>query len=56
MMNFEIEQIKQQWEGRGKIEIWRIFVLAYMARNDIYPDGTFGDDECCIWEAFRRKN
>ena len=30
-------------------------VLKKMAREDIYPDGTFGDDECCLWEMFRRR-
>ena len=26
--------------------------LKDMADRDIYPDGTFGDDECCAWSLF----
>ena len=47
------EQIMKRWENRGKIEIGRVFVLADMARENVYPDGSFGDDECNIWAAFR---
>ena len=27
--------------------------LRDMAKNNVYPDGTFGDEECAIWEMFR---
>lgn len=26
-----------------------ISVLTEMARNDIWPDGNFSDEECCVW-------
>ena len=26
--------------------------LRDMAENDVYPDGDFGDDECCVWSMF----
>ena len=31
----------------------RAVALAWMAFNGIYPDGSFGDDECAVW-AFMR--
>ena len=31
----------------------RAVALAWMAFNGIYPDGSFGDDECTVW-AFMR--
>lgn len=27
--------------------------LRDMAKADVYPDGNFGDDDCCVWEMFR---
>ena len=43
------EKIMERWANHGKIDIGRVFVLADMARNGEYPDGTFSDDECNIW-------
>ncbi len=48
------DDIKDRWERRGDIPIWRVFLLAEMAEKGIFPDASFGDDECNIWEAFRR--
>lgn len=31
----------------------RAVALAWMAFNEVYPDGSFGDDECVVW-AFMR--
>ena len=47
------ETIMKRWENHGKIDIGCVFVLADMACMNEYPDGTFSDDECLIWEAFR---
>jgi hypothetical protein len=27
--------------------------LRDMAKNNVYPDGNFGDDECNVWSMFR---
>ena len=43
------EKIMERWANHGKLDIGRVFVLADMARNGEYPDGTFSDDECNIW-------
>ena len=43
------EKIMERWANHGKIDIGRVFILADMARNGEYPDGTFSDDECNIW-------
>jgi len=37
----------------GTIPVGRVFAIAYMAANDICPDGSFSDDECIIWETFK---
>ena len=42
------EKIMERWANHGKIDIGRVFILADMARNGEYPDGTFSDDECNI--------
>lgn len=28
-------------------------VLRDMARDDVYPDGHFGDEDCNVWSMFR---
>lgn len=48
------EDIRERWERRGNLPIWRVFLLAEMAERGVYPDGSFSDDECNIWAAFRR--
>lgn len=57
-MNAKIKEmsddIRMRWEKRGDIPVWRVMLLAEMAEKGVYPDGTFSDDECNIWEAFRR--
>ena len=30
-------------------DIWN---LKEMAKHDVYPDGRFSDEECCIWGWF----
>lgn len=49
-----IELIKNAWQNHGKIELWKVFVLADMAETDTVPDGSFSDAECCVWNEFRR--
>lgn len=48
------DNVRMRWEKRGDIPVWRVMLLSEMAEKGIYPDGTFSDDECNIWEAFRR--
>lgn len=48
------DDIRSRWEKRGSVPVWRVMLIAEMAEKGIYPDGSFGDDECIIWEAFRR--
>lgn len=50
------EEIKERWETRGSIPIYRVFQLADMARHNVIPDGSFSDDECNIWEEFHLMN
>lgn len=30
-----------------------LLALKEMAKEDVYPDGRFGDMDCSIWEMFR---
>ena len=39
---------------KSSIELWVIYSLIDMAKNDEYPDGSFSDNECCLWSTFRR--
>lgn len=45
---------------RNKHDVGRVYTvemliaLQEMAKNDVYPDGRFGDDECCVWSMFHR--
>lgn len=40
--------------GSNKVYNMKMLItLKKMAREDIYPDGRFGDDDCCLWEMFR---
>lgn len=36
-----------------KFTIAQIRALKEMANNDVWPDGTFGDDECILWSLLR---
>lgn len=38
---------------KDKIELGVIYSLIDMAKNDEYPDGSFSDNECCLWSDFR---
>ena len=47
----KIDEISSRFGGI--IPVGRVFAIAYMAANDICPDGTFSDDECIMWETFK---
>ena len=40
------ENVRTRWENRGNIPVWRVMLIAEMAEKEIYPEGSFGDDEC----------
>lgn len=46
------ETAKKEGLQRGCYTASMIFKLRDMAKEDIYPDGRFGDEECNIWSAF----
>lgn len=49
-----IQNIKFGYEDCGDIPVWKALVLVDMAARDIYPDGTFSDDDTVLWCWFRR--
>ena len=46
------KDFERRYSSRSSIPGWKILLLRWMARNDIYPDGYYGDDECLLWEDF----
>lgn len=40
------------YHGNVLFSVREIGILAEMAKNDVWPDGRFGDDDCIIWEMF----
>lgn len=51
MQSEKVAEISSRFHGT--ISVGRVFAIAYMAANDICPDGSFSDDECIIWETFK---
>ena len=41
-----------RYVGEPNVPYERIMLLADMAARDVVPDGTFGDDDCILWEEF----
>ena len=56
-------EARQEAYSSGKLDPIRQNVGAYtpkmiaalrdMAKADVYPDGSFGDEECDVWSMFR---
>ena len=40
--------------GVNCVELHKAGELLAMAMENIYPDGSYSDYECCVWEEFRR--
>ena len=45
---------RAQHDNNHKVSVCMLDVLAEMALLDICPDSTFSDDECLVWEVFRK--
>lgn len=48
-----LEARKANGNGNG-YSFRQLQLLRDMAEHDVYPDGRFGDEECNVWEMFRR--
>ena len=50
----ELRNTKEYGKERHetKYSFAMLSALCEMAREDVYPDGTFGDEECNVWEMF----
>ncbi len=33
----------------------QVMDVAELLKHGAYPNGEFGDDECCLWEALKRE-
>lgn len=56
MTNYEntrAVKIHGYYAGAPDIPYERVMLLADMAARNVVPDGTFGDNECIVWEDFR---
>lgn len=49
-----VKDFKNNYSWLGDVPAWKMLALADMAVHNVYPDGTFGDDECVAWQKFRR--
>lgn len=49
-----VEDFEHNYKWLADIPAWKMLALADMAAHNVYPDGTFGDDECVVWQKFRR--
>ena len=51
-----IKELEEEYKNNyvdEEIPTWKIYLLMHMAKNDIYPDGSFSDVECSLWSIFR---
>lgn len=49
-----VKDFKNNYSWLGDIPVWKALALADMAVHNVYPDGTFSDNECVAWQKFRR--
>ena len=57
-----IDMYKEMWTEasdplefkQGNYNLRKIYIILDMAQNGIIPDGTFSDDDVCMWSTFRQ--
>lgn len=49
-----VKDFENNYSWLGDIPVWKALALADMAARDVYPDGTFSDNECVVWSKFHR--
>lgn len=49
-----VEDFERNYKWFADIPAWKMLALADMAVHNVYPDGTFGDNECVVWSKFHR--
>lgn len=50
---FESGKLDKIRQNTGAYTPAMLHALKAMAKADVYPDGSFGDEECEIWSLFR---
>lgn len=56
MTNYENERaakILHEYSNMPDVSYGRVMLMADMAARGVYPDGTFSDNDCLLWEEFR---
>ena len=56
MTNYENERaakILREYSNMPDVSYGRVMLMADVAARGVYPDGTFGDNDCLLWEEFR---
>lgn len=49
-----VEDFEHNYKWLADIPAWKMLALADMAAHNVYPDGTFSDNECVVWSKFHR--
>ena len=48
------DEFREKYRNGLSIPVWRIYMLVFMAKNDVWPDGRFTDLETKMWSIFRK--
>ena len=51
--NERAAKILREYSNMPDVFYGRVMLMADMAARGVYPDGTFGDNDCLLWEEFR---
>lgn len=51
--NIRAAKIIREYDNMPDVSYGRVILMADMAARGVYPDGTFGDNDCLLWEEFR---
>ena len=50
---FNTGKLDKIGQNSGVFTTKMLSALREMAEHDVYPDGSFGDEECVVWSMFR---
>ena len=51
--NIRAAKILREYSNMPDVSYGRVMLMDDMAARGVYPDGTFGDNDCLLWEEFR---
>lgn len=53
LKNRFLEAVKENGNDRNTYTFKMLQALRDMAKEDVYPDGRFSDQDCNVWSMFR---